>query len=96
MYVKQHKDGVTISVRVIPNSSRNAVAFDTPDHLAVKLTSPPVQGRANRHLVKFLGKKLGVPPSAMEIIAGSLSRQKTILVRGINLEAVLSRLGIKP
>jgi uncharacterized protein (TIGR00251 family) len=59
MYLKAHQDGIILRVKVTPNSSRNALVPGQGDRLSVKLTSPPVEGKANKQLLKFIGKKLG-------------------------------------
>jgi uncharacterized protein (TIGR00251 family) len=92
MYIKDHKEGVTIRIRVIPRSSVNVLTGETGDCLGVKLTSPPVGGRANRDLVKFIGKKLKIAPSSITILRGHSSREKTLLLSGMNRETVQQRL----
>lgn len=82
MYIRDHKDGATITVRVVPSASKNAIARGDADRLVVRLTAPPVEGRANKELVRFLAKILGVPPSSLTIIRGLTSRDKVVLVSG--------------
>ena len=91
MYLRDHTDGVVILVRVRPCASRNALSTGTGDRIVVKLTAPPVEGRANKDLLKFLGKKLGVPSSSLTIISGYQSRDKAVLVRGMDSAAVRER-----
>ncbi len=92
MYLHERPDGVTIVVKVTPNSSRNALGSGTGDELEVKLSTPPVEGRANKELLKFLGKRLGVAPSSISIIHGRASRRKIVLVPGLDLACVRSKL----
>jgi uncharacterized protein (TIGR00251 family) len=92
MYIKDHKEGVTLRVRVIPRSSMNVLTGETGDCLVVKLTSPPVGGRANRDLVKFIGKKLRIAPSSITILHGLSSREKTLLIPGMDRDTVQKRL----
>jgi uncharacterized protein (TIGR00251 family) len=82
LYVRDHKEGVTIAVRVAPSASKNAIARGGEDSLVVRLTAPPVEGRANKELLRLLAKKLGVSPSSLTIIRGISSRDKVILVTG--------------
>ena len=84
MYLKAHQDGIILKVKVTPNSSRNALAPEKGDRLSVKLTSPPVEGKANKQLLKFIGKKLGVPPSSIIVLQGHSSREKDLFVPGID------------
>ena len=80
MFIHDHKDGATIAVRVMPSASKNVITRGDADRLVVKLTAPPVEGRANKELVRFLAKTLGVSPSSLSIIRGITSRDKVILV----------------
>ena len=50
----------------------------------VRLTAPPVEGAANEALVRFLGRGLGVAPSAVRIAAGTSGRSKRVAVSGID------------
>jgi uncharacterized protein (TIGR00251 family) len=92
MHIRETEDGVVIKVKVTPNSSRNAI-LEHPDLLTVKLTSPPVEGKANKELLRFLAKKMRVAPSAITILKGHSSREKTLLVSGVNAETARERLG---
>lgn len=92
MYIKDHKEGVTVKVRVIPRSSVNLLTGEKGGCLGVKLTSPPVGGRANRELLKFIGKRLKIAPSSITILRGHSSREKILLISGMNRETVQERL----
>ncbi len=93
MYIQDHKDGITLKVRVTPNSSKNSATVGTGERLEIKLTSPPKEGKANEQLVKFLGKKLGIAPSSITILRGRSSRDKILLVRGLDQVAAKEKLG---
>lgn len=58
----------------------------------IRLTSPPVDNRANRHLAKFLASILGVPGASIEILSGERSRLKTIGVEGLKESEVRQRI----
>jgi uncharacterized protein len=92
MYLQAHEDGIILRVKVTPNSSRNALISEHGDRLAVKLTAPPVEGKANKGLVKFVGKKLRIPPSSITIIRGHSSREKDLLIPGIDVASAMERL----
>ncbi len=80
--LEDHPEGVVFRVYVQPRASRNEVVGPHNGALKVKLTAPPVDGAANKMCIAFLAKALGVPKSAVKIIAGQTSRSKTVLVRG--------------
>ena len=94
MCVSDYQDGIRINVRVTPRASRNVVMGRRGDNLAVKLTSPPVEGRANKDLIKFLAKLLGVSPSSVSIVKGETSREKILYVAGMDSSTALVKLGI--
>jgi len=90
MWFKVNDAGVTIAVRTSPNASKDAIAGVVGDRLLVKLTAPPVEGRANKALGKLLAKALGVSPSSVSIVRGHTSRDKIVSVTGIDEATVRS------
>jgi uncharacterized protein len=89
------EDGCTFQVRVQPRGRRNEITGLHGDALKIRLTAPPVAGKANNALQKFLAKLLGVPPSSVEILTGHTSRQKRVRVVGISAEAIHALLEAK-
>jgi uncharacterized protein (TIGR00251 family) len=84
--------GVTFAVRVVPRASRNEIVGVHGDALKIRVTAPPIEGRANEALISFLAQWLGVRKSQVEIVAGATSRRKMILVVGLPLQEVEERL----
>ena len=84
--------GVTFAVRVVPRASKNEIMGVHGDALKVRLTAPPVEGRANEALVAFLAQRLGVRKRQVEIVAGVASRRKMIRVIGLVAQEVGERL----
>ena len=79
---KQEKMHVRITVRVIPRSSKNSLAWEQ-DTLKVRLTAPPVDGAANEALIAFLAQCLNVPKRHIQIVSGLSGRQKIVEIGGI-------------
>ena len=73
-----------IKVKVLPRSSRTEIAGRENGVYRVKLTDPPVEGRANHALIALLAEKLGVPKRSIEITGGKTSRTKTVRVHGVS------------
>ena len=68
-----------IKIRVLPRSSKNEVVGEMADGtLKVKLTAPPIDGKANDALIKLLAKHFNVAKSKIKIAAGATSKNKTI------------------
>lgn len=80
---QDHDGSVTFEIRVIPRSSKSEIVGCHDGALKVKLTSPPVEGAANEELIRLLAKKLGVPRSSVEIIAGQTSKTKRVRLTGV-------------
>ena len=75
---------VTINIRVIPKSSRNEIIKEEGGLYKVKVTSPPVDGKANKAVISLLSKKIRVSKGNIEIISGEKSRDKKIRIHGIS------------
>ena len=91
-YIHPRADGVVLSVRVQPRASSTAVKGTVGDRLKVSVSGPPVDGKANAVLIKFLSKKLGVSKSAIELIRGQTSREKDLFIRGVDVAEVAAGL----
>ena len=81
-----------ISLKVYPNASRNEVVGFAEGVLRVKIAAPPVRGKANKELLSFLSRLLGISQTALAISRGHTSRNKTVTVRGLGQDEVLARL----
>lgn len=84
----EEKDSCVFQVRVQPRSRRNEIAGLHGDALKIRVTASPVEGKANQATQKLLAKRLGVPPSSVEILTGHTSRQKRVRVTGVSAEAI--------
>ena len=85
--------GLTLRVRVQPRASKDALGGEREGALVVRLTAPPVEGAANEALARFLGKTLGVAPSAGRVVSGASGRNKVVSVTGLDAAAARERLG---
>lgn len=74
---------VVFSVRVTPCASRDAIGGEYQGALKVRLTSPPVDNRANEALCRLLAGRLNLPLSAVRIVSGFTSRTKRVEVTGV-------------
>jgi uncharacterized protein len=88
--------GIEIAVRLTPRGGRDGnegiSAHDGFSCLKVKIASPPVDGAANRALIAFLAKSLGVARSGISLVSGEKSRLKRLRVAGEGLGARLESL----
>ena len=81
-----------IRVRLTPRSARDELAGWQDRELRVKVTAPPVEGKANAALERLLAKLLGVPKTNVRVVAGARGRTKTVAIGGLSQDEALSRL----
>jgi len=75
---------VFLKVYLQPKSSKNEIVGLYRGGLKVKVTAPPVHGKANEALLRLLAEELGVEPSSIEIVKGRHSREKTLRIANSN------------
>jgi len=82
-YLLTLPDGsLILRVMVQPRASRNEIAGLHDDAVKLRLTAPPVEGKANKAVIDFLAKLLRLPKSALTIRAGLQSRHKEVIIVG--------------
>jgi len=86
------ENGIRFSAVIQPRSSQNEISGIHNNSLKIRLTSPPVDGAANKTCVKFLAKWLGVSPSRIRIVAGLSNKNKTIEIDDIDESAFRNKL----
>ncbi len=92
--VRSHKKGVEINFQVLPRSSQSRIVGLHNDAVKIKLTRPPVDGQANAECCRVVAEYLGVSKTQVNILKGTSSRQKTILVEGVSASAVTQKLEV--
>ncbi len=88
------EQGVTFKVHLQPRASRDGIDGLLGDAVKVRVTAPPLEGKANKALKKFIAERLKLSPSQVEIITGQHSRKKLLRITGISKEDVEKSLGI--
>jgi len=81
--LRETETGVVFRIRVVPRASRCESAGFQDDALRLRITAPPVEGKANEACVALLAELLGVKKTRVAIIAGHASRTKTVAVDGV-------------
>lgn len=77
------KDALILKIKVEPRSSRSEIVGQYGDAIKVKLTSPPVDGKANSELIEVLAKEYGISKKDVEIISGFNSKNKLVRLKGV-------------
>lgn len=88
------EDEDTLLVRVQPRARRDEiVGWRADGALSVRVTAPPLDGRANAAVGALLAEALGVRPAAVSVIRGERSRDKVVRVAGLAHTEIRRRLG---
>jgi len=83
--IKQTDEGLLLTLKIVPNSSKNAIVIEE-GFIKIKITAQPIENKANKALVEFLSKELKVPKTAIEIVKGDTSKDKTLFFKINNQE----------
>jgi uncharacterized protein (TIGR00251 family) len=96
-YLELDKSGACLlRLWIQPKASRTGWAGMHGDRLKVRVAAPPAENRANRELIAFLAKALGLAPSMIELVSGSASRGKTVRIVEIQAGELLARMPDEP
>lgn len=87
------KSGAALTIRVTPRARRNEIVEILSDlTIKIRLTAPPVEGKANKALIKYLSEVLEIPTSKIDIVAGSTGRDKIVSIIDADSDAVQAKL----
>lgn len=92
--IKPVKDGLLVKLRIVPNSSKNDIILED-EFIKVKITAQPIENKANKALVEFISKTFKIPKTAIDIVKGDTSKDKTLLIKGLEKtkgDEIISRL----
>ena len=87
-----NNESAKLFIRVQPNAKENKLDGFKEGILHIRIAAPPVEGKANEAVIKFLSKQLGVSKSKLSIERGLTGRTKTILIFGMSRGEVEKRL----
>ncbi|MBF0675072.1 DUF167 domain-containing protein [Pseudomonas sp.] len=73
-------EDLILACHLQPKASKDEFAGLHGDRLKIRLTAPPVEGKANAHLMAFLAKAFGVAKSQVSLESGELNRQKRVRI----------------
>jgi hypothetical protein len=79
---RDNEKGVHLTVKVVPGSSRTEITGIYDGMLKIKVAAPPEKGKANKALLEFLAKQLGIRKNALRITSGQTSAVKQVWLEG--------------
>ena len=84
MFYEWQGTDLLLRIKVQPKASKDAFCDVMGNCLKVRITAPPVNGKANQHLIKFLAKQFKVNQSQVELISGDTRREKRFKVSSLS------------
>lgn len=82
-YFRIGEQGVLLDCLIQPRASRDRIAGVHDNRLKIQITAPPVDGKANKHLIAYIAKVTGLAKSRISVINGDTGRRKTCLLQGL-------------
>jgi len=86
MWYRREGDSITLTLHIQPGAKRSEMAGLHGDALKIRLAAPPIEGRANEALLRFIADSFGVPLRQIELLRGAQSRHKMVKVMGSKVE----------
>jgi uncharacterized protein (TIGR00251 family) len=90
--VRQEGEAASFRIHLQPKASREAIVGEVEGVLRLRVTAPPVDGRANEACLRLLAKALDLPVSRLQIAAGQQARIKTIRITGASADLLRTAL----
>jgi uncharacterized protein len=92
LIVRDGKDGVVLTVHVQPNAARTDLVGIHGDAVKIRIAASPVDGAANRELIRFLAEEFSLPTAAIHIQSGAGGRRKRVSLKGTTAVQVAEHL----
>ena len=91
-WLREDAAGVLLLVHLQPGARRTEVCGEHGVRLRIAIAAPPLQGRANEALIRWLSARLGLPRRQLTLVAGQRSRDKTLRAEGLHAAEAMRRL----
>jgi uncharacterized protein (TIGR00251 family) len=83
-------------VRVQPRARRNEIVEERDGVVLVRVTAPPVDGKANAAICELIARRAGLAPSQVRVVRGAATRDKVVEVEGVDATALRRALALAP
>lgn len=85
---------VRVSVKAVPNASRDSIDGPLGDRLKVRVAAAPEDGKANKAIEALLAKACGLPARSATVLSGHSRAEKTVELKGIDAATARAKLGV--
>ena len=86
LWYRLNGDVITLTLHVQPGAKRSEISGLHGEALKIRLAAPPIDGRANEALLKYIGGLFDVPLRQVELKQGGQSRHKVVAITGSRVE----------
>ena len=91
-WLQDDGDALTLCLHVQPGAKKTEVVGVHGDALKIRLAAPPVDGKANQCLLKFIAQQLDIGKSSVVLISGETARAKRLRISGVDAATVRTQL----
>jgi len=95
-WISEQSNGTLVRLRIQPKAARSEICGEHGAEgnirLKIRIAAPPVDGAANKELLRFLKKLTGIPVSRLQIVRGESSQSKNVLFQGVSVQDLLTKL----
>lgn len=85
-WYRRNGDELTLTLHIQPGAKRSEIAGLHGEALKIRLAAPPIEGRANEALLRFIADLFAVPLRQVELRQGGQSRHKVVAVNGSRVD----------
>ena len=96
LIVQDTTDGAILTVHIQPKASATECVGIHGDAIKIRVAGPPVDGKANDELIRFLARRLSISSTSVQIHSGAGGRHKRVFVKGATAQQVMARLKLSP
>lgn len=94
-FLRDRGGAIEVDIIAVPNARKTEIIGPHGDRLKIKVHAPPVDGKANEEICDFFAERLGCSRSAVSILRGETSKQKTLQIRGVDAQLALAAVSKK-
>lgn len=92
VFIKKSNKGISLFLHIQPNAKKSKILGLFGNRLKIALQAPATENKANLALIEFLANFLGLAKRQIELKSGEKSREKTVVIQGLSLNELSSRL----
>ncbi len=96
-WARWHPEGLVLALHVRAGARKTTIRGEYGERLSLALHAPPVDGKANEELLRFLAKELALPRVRLRLLYGQTSRDKAVIIQSDETEArrALAQLAVR-